>query len=128
MLQLLHPLKAQRLWRGLKVQPLPLRGDAEHGLPCLQLWPSPNPFSGESLGGLHAAWNGTGLSSDLRVCTLRAHSPWASQPYYDFQTYFNPIDAVAGDADGIRAQQDDEALGICPRADPCSASKGNGFS
>lgn len=52
--------------------------------------------------------------------------PWASRPYSDFQPCSNPIDGVARDADGIRAQQNDEALGICLRADPRSAAKGNG--
>ena len=72
--------------------------------------------------------HGTWLSSDGWVCTRRARSLWASWLYYDFQPYFNPIDGVAGDADGIRAQQDDEALGICPPVDPHSTPKGNGYS
>lgn len=71
---------------------------------------------------------GPWLSGAGWVCTRRARSPWARWPYYDFQPYFNPIDGVARDADGIRAQRDDEALGICPRADPCSTPKGNGRS
>lgn len=53
MLQLLHPLKAQRLWRGergLKAQPLSLCGDAKHELPCLQLLPTLNPAKVKALG------------------------------------------------------------------------------
>lgn len=100
------------------------RGDAEHGQLCLQLWPPQISVVVRALG-LAGSSMGLGCWWWLHLPTQDL-LPWASRPCSDFQPFSNPIDGVARDTDGIRAQQSDEALGICLRADPCSTLKGNG--